>query len=298
MRDAPQPLIEMPYTISEFGLMSVEARVNGAAPMRFLIDTGATRSVLSRASAQTLGLTVDPAKTTIVHGIFESQRRPLVRIESLEIAGLRLDDMDVVILDDDDSGTPENLIGVDILGQFVMEVDSRARRLRLHAAESFSAEPYRNWTAIDLKTNPYQSQEYGLYFAEAVIDGEPVPAIIDLGSAFSALNWEGARSGRLIRLRNRMKDKWQLSGANGEFNPIVVARYDFIRIESYRWLNQKLAVADLESLDILGANGRPLMLAGAPLFRNRDYVIDFSRLKMYLRRKPMSLQERQTLRFN
>ncbi len=277
-------VIEIPYEMSEFGLMSVEARLNHAQTHRFVIDTGATRSVISADTASQLGLEVDDTKTTMVHGIFESQLRPFTQVAHLQIGAISVQEADLVVLDNPEiTGKGVNLLGVDILKDYAFEVDTKAEVIRLHPATTFSAGRFRAWTKIPLETNPYDANDYGLYFAEARIDGKNVPAIIDLGAAFSAMNWESVRSRRLKRLRRSLREQWQLSGANGDFSPLVVARYGNIAMQGHSWNEQKLVVADLHTLDILGSQGQPLMLAGANMFLGQDYVIDFARLTLYVK---------------
>ena len=62
--------------------------INGQGPFRFIIDTGANRSVLSRALAARLGLV--PSGEDVVHSIDGAETAKLVNIESLSFGTLRL----------------------------------------------------------------------------------------------------------------------------------------------------------------------------------------------------------------
>src|SRR5262245_20212298 len=60
--------------------------INGQGPFRFIIDTGANRSVLSRTLAERLGLA--PSGEGVVHSIDGAEPATLVHVESLSFGDL------------------------------------------------------------------------------------------------------------------------------------------------------------------------------------------------------------------
>lgn len=94
------------------GFFYLDARV-GATPMRFLVDTGASTTVLTRADARRLRLEISGGATMMTAG----GRVPVgrARIANLSIGARRLAPVRVVVADD---GVGASLIGQDVLARF------------------------------------------------------------------------------------------------------------------------------------------------------------------------------------
>src|SRR5690349_23848158 len=84
--------------------------VNGQGPFRFIIDTGANRSVLSKALAAQLGLAL--SGESIVHSIVGQEPASLVNVDSLSFGDLRLSHGDTPILDGPMLADQHGLLGV------------------------------------------------------------------------------------------------------------------------------------------------------------------------------------------
>jgi tetratricopeptide (TPR) repeat protein len=88
------------YTI-DFRLLSekvvVRAKINGGSPQDFVVDTGSENTVVSRQTAQRMGIT--PITYTLSAGVGERGLRglQLARVDSLEIGALRVRNVPVLI---------------------------------------------------------------------------------------------------------------------------------------------------------------------------------------------------------
>jgi len=111
--------------IQQAGAIFVRGQVNEQAETLFLVDTGATYCVLTKAAADRLGLTASPVltmvKLTTASGIIEA---PLITVDLIQIGGAEARSVEAVIHD-----MPEfpsaiaGLLGLSFLGQFKVEID-------------------------------------------------------------------------------------------------------------------------------------------------------------------------------
>jgi CubicO group peptidase (beta-lactamase class C family) len=125
--DTSAPLTPMEH------LMSVNAMVNGKGPFRFVIDSGAAGKLrVSPELAKELALEQvgealagDPSGANMT-------KRPLVRVGSIEVAGLRFNDVDAAV----GAGRrgpvqPDGVIGLALFGQRTVTIDYPKKELRI-----------------------------------------------------------------------------------------------------------------------------------------------------------------------
>ncbi len=91
-----------------------EAEVNGA-PVRFLVDTGATAVALTPGDAQRLGLDTRRMKYDLSVGTAAGQARAArVTLATVSVNGARLDDVDALVIE---KGLDASLLGMTYLGR-------------------------------------------------------------------------------------------------------------------------------------------------------------------------------------
>jgi aspartyl protease family protein len=91
-----------------------DGQVNGA-PVHFLVDTGASNVSLSLQDARRLGLA--PSSLTygeVVHTAAGVGRAARVRLKSVSVNGVRVTDVDALVID---GGLPASLLGMSYLGR-------------------------------------------------------------------------------------------------------------------------------------------------------------------------------------
>jgi hypothetical protein len=133
--------LELAYREARGGLVILRARVNGTADVDFILDTGAPVTVLlegRRTAALGLDTTAarplgDPANPATPTGVI----RPGFE---LAFEGLALSRLTAVVIPQHTLPCQERfdeigfggVIGADLFRRFVVEIDTRARRVRLH----------------------------------------------------------------------------------------------------------------------------------------------------------------------
>jgi predicted aspartyl protease len=121
----------VPLTIDERGGVIVDARINGAGPFKFLLDTGASRSIVADDLATDLGAPV--VATSEVVGSAGSDMRFVVRLDSVAVDSARVDALlaaavPAASLSRLGRGV-RGLLGQDFLSAFNYTLDYRRARL-------------------------------------------------------------------------------------------------------------------------------------------------------------------------
>ena len=124
-----EPRIE--FSFVRGSLVVVPVFLNGRGEYRFLLDTGATHSILSSRVADQLNLPAGPAETLITAGgnLTVSMRE----LETVQIGSVRISQMRVAAADFDllRSLHVDGIIGADYLKQFKVSIDYTRRVLSI-----------------------------------------------------------------------------------------------------------------------------------------------------------------------
>ena len=109
------------------GQFFTSATVNGRS-VRFLVDTGASLTMLSRADAQRVGLDYRggaPANVTTANGVVNGWQ---VSLDSVSVGETTVRDVDAVVVDNDT--LPVGLLGMNFLNRFDMHRQGSTLLLR------------------------------------------------------------------------------------------------------------------------------------------------------------------------
>jgi predicted aspartyl protease len=101
----------------------VDAKINGTASVRLLLDTGADGTMISPRALAAAGASISrPVGSSRVTGVAGSDTVNYVVIESLEIGDARVGRMRVASYDI--AGAGDGLLGRDFLDRFSVNIDS------------------------------------------------------------------------------------------------------------------------------------------------------------------------------
>jgi predicted aspartyl protease len=114
-------------------LIVVPARVNGSAPLRFLLDTGASHSCITPQLVEHLGLRSKGETTALGAGGELSLQ--LTRIETLQVGAAQVHGLTVAIVDVSHVAKLvrriDGVVGNDFLRRFVVTIDYRRNKVTL-----------------------------------------------------------------------------------------------------------------------------------------------------------------------
>ncbi len=123
-------LTEIPYTRTAGGIR-VDVRLNGSpAVYRFVLDTGASQTVVVQPVAEQLGIETGGATPRVrVRTASDEVMAPLVTLDSVDLGGAVVPRVKALVMDD--LGGPDGLLGLSYLGYFDVAIEQDAGILSL-----------------------------------------------------------------------------------------------------------------------------------------------------------------------
>ena len=103
----------------------VTARVNDAGSAELMLDTGAARTVINPAVLAALGVSYASPQHGKLKGVIGDADVVAVRVESLEVSGVRYGPL-LVVSHDAGLGRGDGLLGRDFLDNFTLTIDNTA----------------------------------------------------------------------------------------------------------------------------------------------------------------------------
>jgi predicted aspartyl protease len=175
------------------GVLVVPVMVNGTAA-RFLLDTGAERTVVTREAVQRLGLARDEWVATTMSGVGGIERIPNANPRSITLGGIPLRHRSVardstLVVATLPPVTPnqpiDGLLGRDFVSAFDLALDMRAPTLTLYDVKGCAGR-FLPWTG-DYAEVPVQMPMGSAIVVPVQLDGVPLRALLDTGASTSLL---------------------------------------------------------------------------------------------------------------
>lgn len=260
--------------------MTVPITIGGRGPFRFVIDTGAERTIISRELAAHLAL--DSSQMVTIASVADVRQVPTVIIPRIGIGRRELAEIQAPALRADHIGA-DGMLGVDSLRNQRVVFDFERQEMRL--SRSYAEDD--RWPSDTIVVTA-QTRLGRMVLADATVDGERVRAIVDTGSQITVGN-EALRRRLVGRGRvdpNLSMEVTSVTGATAELNYMVTRR---MRIGEARINNLPIAFGGLELFRQLGLEERPAILLGMDALRLfRIVSIDFGARRLRLVPGPTS----------
>lgn len=250
--------------------MTVPVAIASAGSYRFLVDTAAEQTVVSRQLADHLGL--EPDGDTMVLNIAGQQQAASAPIPPMTVGRRELTGLSAVILDRADIGA-DGIIGLDTLQDNIVLIDFR-RQVMLVDKSRGRAGQY-DFTV--------RGREIGgqLILSRAWVDGIETRVIIDTGLESSIAN--NALRAKLKRLHGARVGR--LLSVTGQEREADFARVGHVVIDDLAMPEVMLGFADLPVFTRLGLADRPAILIGMRELRRFERVaIDFPHRRVMFKR--------------
>ncbi|MEM9234106.1 MAG: aspartyl protease family protein [Pseudomonadota bacterium] len=273
------------YRESRTAIPVVELEVEGRGKFRFIVDTGANTSAIYPSSAERIGLSRRPdTERIIVRGLTGIEDRPAATLSNLMIGSDRFNSLKVAILSE--RRTPpdvDGILGTDVLSNYVLFFEPDQDQLYFLSPQDYDRLLYSDWHRVPISPLQGEMSTRGLWFATTEIVSRPVPVLIDTGADFSVLNWHAARrKADLNYVYQSLLRDWEVAGATGTFRPSVAIIFDRIEMGEHAWGGPRFLIFGLDALEGMIGADQPLMIAGANLFANRRFVVDFERSEILI----------------
>ncbi|WP_225425456.1 aspartyl protease family protein [Pelagerythrobacter rhizovicinus] len=242
--------------------MTVPVTIGGEGPFRFMIDTGAQATVVTRGLSERLGL--KPLGNATVIGMASSRQVQLVELNGLEFAARTFDDLHVPLLEAQHVGA-DGILGLDSLQDLRVLIDFRKGTIAVDDAEALGGN--RGYEIVVRARRKLGR----LIIADAQIDGVKTAVVIDTGAQGNLGNLELQR-----RLRAKKLEQVRSTDVHGVDLVGDLDFVDYLKIDEFQLTNLPIAFADGPAFAALGLDRKPALVLGMRDLRLFDRVaIDF-----------------------
>jgi predicted aspartyl protease len=253
--------------------MTIGVMINGKGPFRFVVDTGADRSVLAESVAEALGLR--RRKKVFVEGVVRTVPAETVSVENMKFGPASIDDMVLPVL-------PrawleaDGYLGLDAISRYRIVLDFKHNELSADLPESLWAIDSHLYGGVMVNAKGSHGH---LRMVNNRVDGVLASTFLDTGAAISVGNRALFDKLKELRpellLRNR---DVRISGVTGGVIDGLVMDFNRIKLGAITLTEGELVIADLQIFDIWGLTDSPALLIGMNFLRQFNRVtIDFGR---------------------
>jgi clan AA aspartic protease (TIGR02281 family) len=136
----PAPFKVSPATVAKASIpfekrgqvVVVEVMLNNSVPVRLVVDTGATYTMISAATAKELSIDPQQPQRTMpfqtANGVIQA---PLANLESVIVGGMEIKNLTAAIHDAVPSAQVAGLLGLNFLSNFRLDIDTEKGMLHL-----------------------------------------------------------------------------------------------------------------------------------------------------------------------
>jgi predicted aspartyl protease len=255
--------------------LTIEVMINGKGPFRFVVDTGADRSVIADDVAASLGLLRGPLVN--VEGVVRTLPAQTVALSEISFGSVRQENIVVpalprAFLDAD------GYLGLDVVDGYRVTLDFRNRALLV--------EPPRHMQLLEYsRPNEAVVPVFGkmghLRAVNSTIDNVMATTFIDTGAEVSVGN---SKLFEALSERDPSYSKQEsvlLSGITGGTIAGRVIDINRIKINSLMIFGSKIVIADLQIFDLWGLGEKPALLIGMNFLRGfNEVAIDYGRKQL------------------
>ncbi len=269
---AEESSVDIPFTLQEGGNIVVSVTVNGR-PARFLVDSGASATVLAPGPAAAAGVSAHGAVETEGGGGHVSGVRAGL-LASLVVGGWELRQLSVAVMKLGVAGDYDGVLGNDVLHQRLVEIDFPHARLRLHP----QGPALRQSFARTMTRLPATTTLESLMVVQVDLDRKgAIPAVVDLGATSSVVNTRAGAGAKVL-------GHGQAAGIDGAPIPADLCAFQSLALGAVRQDAPQLVVADMPVFASFGLMDRPAMILGLDVLRSMVVVIDYGGRAVYLAR--------------
>ncbi|MDP2260397.1 MAG: retroviral-like aspartic protease family protein [Caulobacter sp.] len=255
--------------------MLVDVAIDGAGLYRFVVDTGANRSVLSTEVAAALNLPV--TGQALVHGIAGVMPSPTVLVRALAVGDLLTRRVRMPVLDGRYLGA-DGLLGVDVLANRRAVLNFREQSFSLFSGSApapavrSSRDRRPPEDTEDVVVVPARHRFGQLTIVDAEIGGVKLTAFLDSGAENTVGNMALRNALQRPGLLNERLPRVELVSATGQIAVGELSTVPPLRLGGVRLGNLTCVFADLHTFRIWDLEDRPALLIGVDVMRHFDAI--------------------------
>ena len=280
---AVAPLASTPLNRTEIGHFVIEVMINEQGPFTVAVDTAAQRTALNQVLVDALSLEPIAGMSAQAHGASGTAPIEFYALESLNVSGEIYTDfvaMGPVAGHSPDFGGAviHGVLGFDFLQRFNVEFSQSEGVMRLYPHEQDFSDIVDGWSHAEIRPG-----FAGFMMTELTVNGASIPAVLDTGASRSLMNWNAAQAAGYDaddeRVTPDIRPIRGFTGAETESRRVTDAPVVW---GDARLSEQTISVADLAVFNALRMADGPAMIAGNPLFGDRDFIVDYSGNRLWI----------------
>jgi predicted aspartyl protease len=256
--------------------LTIGVSIDGKSPLRFFVDTGADRSVISAEAANTLKL--QRSRTVLVEGVVRTVPAETVLVRKMRFGAVTCENLALPELPRKWLEA-DGILGLDAIDGSCVTFDFLHQALLVEM-------PQRVWHAWaarpDERTIPAKGLHGHLRSLDCRIDGVSATAFIDTGASDTIGN--SALFAALSKTSGDYALSSQtviLSGATGGTIAGRTANIGMIRFPGLRFNNGQIVIADLQIFKLWELADKPALLIGMDFLRQFNRVVIDYRVKEF-----------------
>lgn len=275
--DPGRPLGTIKLQRSKTGHLIVPVEL-GNSTFDFVLDTGASITVITPSTRDTLGISADagvPVRAAGANGSIDSVR--VVDLPAVTVAGRKHKGLQAAVMDLEHLERPlgrklPGILGQNFLATHRLELDFPTETLIFHPAAGDAPEfP----SAAKIKWQSFKIAS--LIQLRVSIDGSaPFPAVLDLGAGRSIINWKAAALAGLKPEDELENSPEPLLGADAQALQLRTHAFESLSFGKVNINSPQLYIGDIGVFDTLGISDGPAMVLGIDLLNNRRVLIDYT----------------------
>ncbi|MBX9690666.1 MAG: aspartyl protease family protein [Candidatus Obscuribacterales bacterium] len=238
----------------------IGARINGGNEAKFIVDTGASQTVIDKATAQNLAPTT--VHTFSVTAGAKAVPLSYTKLDKIQIGELSIENVSTLVTDLSSFSAaigqrPAGLIGANILKRFLLGIDFQNKKLILSDPRNVNVPD----KAIVVATSPVFAST-GLV-VNGILDGKAMNFLVDTGAAFNNLPYSLASKLNM----GAVLPVGQIHGLDGQKTSIGSIKLKDLKLGGFTIKNPVFAVqpergnsapAGLFSASSMGILGNPI----------------------------------------
>lgn len=272
MADDTEAEFALPTRLDRAGRIVAPVEIDGR-PLRFILDTGANRSVVSQRTALRLGLEIGPDPIG-VHGITGHAHVPAARVAEFRAGTLKFRNLLMPVLPDAVFGEVDGILGVDCLQQARVEVDFALDRVTIQRSPSRRG-------ATGRLVVPAKLRFGGLLLIEGRVGRVKAKVLLDTGAERSLGN-DALRSALLARGAQPTEETRIVIGATHQLAQGSAFLAPPIDLGGAKLKDLSVTFGDLHVFDVWSLRDEPTLLVGMDLLGTlKTFVVDYPRREFH-----------------
>jgi hypothetical protein len=270
---APEPRYVAPTTRDRIGRIWAPVSINGKGPYRLVLDTGASRSAITKQVATELGLPI-LADAFRLRGVTGSSIVSAVKVDTIEFGELMIEDETVPIVADAFGGA-QGVLGGKGLDEKRIVIEFR--RDQISIARSRRQPPPPGYSIVPFKYSPARGMR-----VDVQVGSIKAVAIIDTGGEVTIGNL--ALREALVRRRGE-HDEFEdvIIGITEDIQKTARVRIPSLIAGEMIVRNAEINFGDMHIFDHWRLTNRPALLLGMDVLGTLDtLIIDYRRGELQL----------------